>query len=193
LSTVRRADFVDAVVSEILGHDLTDVVLVGHSLAGITLPGVAQRIPKRLRRLVFVSCAVPPHGLSVADVPGTLSPTVAELAQQLGEGIVDERGTLHPDFATAMFCNDMTTEQTSFTLSLLVPESIAVILEPVDLTGLNQGVATTYVRLLRDASLSLETQDRMASTAGADEVIDIDAGHMVMISSPDRLAAVLDQ
>lgn len=43
-----------------------------------------------------------------------------------------------------------------------------------------------------DASLTLETQDRMASTANADEVIGIDAGHMVMISRPEALADVLN-
>ena len=192
LSSVGLDDFVEAVVSEIVRHDLTDVVLVGHSLAGITLPGVAERIPTRLRRLVFVSCVVPPQGHSVGDVLGTLSPTVAEVAQQLGDAIVDERGALHRDFATAMFCNDMNDEQRGFALSLLVPESMAVISEPVDLAGLNSGIPITYVRLLQDASLTLEAQDRMAKNASAGEIVDIDAGHLVMVSSPKRLAAVLN-
>jgi pimeloyl-ACP methyl ester carboxylesterase len=59
-------------------RDLFDVTLVGHSLAGMTLPGVAARVSDRIGRLVFISCVVPPHGVSVADVLDTLSPTVAE-------------------------------------------------------------------------------------------------------------------
>jgi pimeloyl-ACP methyl ester carboxylesterase len=129
----------------------------------------------------------------VGDILGTLSPTVARVAQQLGEGVVDAHGSLHPDLATAMFCNDMSDEQRDFALSLLVPESMKVISEPMDLAGLDLGIPTTYVRLLQDASLTVETQDRMANNAGADEIIDIDAGHMVMISSPEKLAAVLNR
>jgi pimeloyl-ACP methyl ester carboxylesterase len=146
LAKVRRADFVDAVVYEILRRDLSEVVLVGHSLAGITLPGVAERIPNRLRRLVFVSCAVPAQGACVVDMLATLSPTVAQVAQQLGDGVVDAQGSLHPDFATVMFCNDMNDEQRDFALSLLVPESVGVLSEPMDLAGLDRGIPTTYVR-----------------------------------------------
>jgi len=46
LSKVGIADFVDAVVDDLESHDLHDVVLIGHSLAGITIPQVAAR-PRR--------------------------------------------------------------------------------------------------------------------------------------------------
>ena len=45
LSRVAIAEFVAAVLAEIEAWDLRDVVLVGHSLAGITLPGVAVPSP----------------------------------------------------------------------------------------------------------------------------------------------------
>ena len=35
-------------------EELTDVVLVGHSLAGVTITAVADRLPDRLRRLVYL-------------------------------------------------------------------------------------------------------------------------------------------
>ncbi len=80
LGTVTRADFVDSVTNDIVTRDLRDVTLVGHSMAGITLPGVAERIPDRLSHLAFVSCAVPPHGTPLTDVLGDLSPAVREVA-----------------------------------------------------------------------------------------------------------------
>jgi len=193
LSTVRVSDFVDAVVSEILDRDLTDVVLVGHSLAGITLPGVAARVSGRLRRLVFVSCVIPAHGASVADVLDTLSPAVAEVAARIGDDVVGADGTLHPDLAATMFCNDMDAEQRALTLARLVPESMAVISEPVDLGGIRTPVPRTYVRLLQDASLGLASQDRMAANLGDVQIVDVDAGHMAMISRPVELARVLNQ
>ena len=75
LSTVTVADFVASVVADLVDHDRTDVTLVGHSMAGLTLPGVAEAVPGRIRRLVFVSCAVPPHGVPLVDVLGGFGPT----------------------------------------------------------------------------------------------------------------------
>jgi len=70
LASVTIADFADSVADEIVDRDLHDVVLVGHSLAGITLPGVAERVEHRLRSLVFLSCSIPAPGTSVLDMFG---------------------------------------------------------------------------------------------------------------------------
>jgi pimeloyl-ACP methyl ester carboxylesterase len=192
LSTLTVADFVASVANEIVREDLIDVTLVGHSMAGLTLPGVAEAITTRLRRLVFVSCAVAPHGTTLGEVLDGLSPTTAAITERVGDELVDRRGVLHPDLATAMFCNDMNRDQTASTLARLVPESVGVLSEPADLTGLRHPIPRTYVRLTLDASLSLDTQDRMIENLGGVEVVDLDAGHMAMISHPRELADLLN-
>ncbi len=192
LGTVTAGDYVSAVVSDIEERDLHDVVLVGHSLAGITLPGVAGRVPDRLRRLVFVSASVPDQGTSVIDNLSTFSPASAGVADRLGADVVTTDGTLHPDLATAMFCNEMDDEQRTFTLERMVPEPFNVITSPVDLRGLEQPVPRTYVRLLRDFSLSVETQDRFIGNLGEADVVDLDTSHMAMITDPVGLAAILN-
>jgi pimeloyl-ACP methyl ester carboxylesterase len=53
---------VDDVVGLILDEDLRDVVLVGHSYAGMVISTVANRIPERLVGLVYVDAMVPRHG-----------------------------------------------------------------------------------------------------------------------------------
>ena len=191
LTRVTLADFADAVVKEIVTADLRDVVLVGHSLAGVTLPPVMDRIPERLRHAVFVSCVVPPDGSTVLDVMGTLSPAVSEVASRLGSGTVDGEGRLAREFATAMFCNDMDDAQIEFTLERMVAEALGVLSEPVDLGGLKQALPRTYVRLGQDHSLVPATQNDMAARVGGG-VVDVDAAHMAMISAPDALAAVLN-
>jgi len=44
LTAVRIADYIDSVVADIEGAGLGDVVVVGHSLAGVTVPGVVARL-----------------------------------------------------------------------------------------------------------------------------------------------------
>jgi pimeloyl-ACP methyl ester carboxylesterase len=192
LAALTVADFVASVTDEVVQEDLTDVTLVGHSMAGLTLPGVAETIPTRLRQLVFISCSVPPHGTSLGEVLGDFSPRTSVIAERLGDGLVDGRGVLHPDLAAPMFCNDMDRAQTASTLARLVPEALGVLAEPADLTGLRHPIPRTYVRLTLDASLSLDTQDRMIKNLGEVDVVDLDAGHMAMISQPRELADLLN-
>jgi pimeloyl-ACP methyl ester carboxylesterase len=194
-SVVTQIDFVESVVDDIIRNDLDDVVLVGHSLAGITLPGVAARLPHRVRHAVFVSCFVPEGGTAVAEILGNLSPVTAEVMARLGDGVMGSDGTLHPELARAMFCNDMDDEQFTFTMALMVPECLNVITEPLAMPELPSDLSLTYVRVLKDQSLAPDTQDAMAARLGPAEVnvVDLDAGHMATISEPEALAAVLNQ
>ncbi|MDI1250576.1 MAG: alpha/beta fold hydrolase [Lacunisphaera sp.] len=59
---------VDDIVNVILYEDLHDVVLVGHSYGGMVITGVMDRIPERLRQVVFLDAAVPEDGESASAV-----------------------------------------------------------------------------------------------------------------------------
>lgn len=193
LATVTVAGCVDAVVSEVEGAELSEVVLVGHSLAGITLPGVLGRIPERIRTAVFVSAAVPPDGGRVYDL---LDPAVQEMAADASPGAGGANtppGVLDHDVARAIFCNDMDEDQTRFTLGAMVPEAPGLIFERVEHAGLRYGVPLVYVRLERDRVLAPDLQDQMVRNLGGAEVVGLDAGHMAMISHPLELARVLNE
>jgi pimeloyl-ACP methyl ester carboxylesterase len=56
---------IDDVVNAILWDNLQDVVLVGHSYGGMVITGVADRIPERIRRLVYLDAFLPDSGESV--------------------------------------------------------------------------------------------------------------------------------
>ncbi|MFJ4623913.1 alpha/beta fold hydrolase [Streptomyces sp. NPDC088812] len=59
---------VDDIVGLVLDHDLTDVVLVGHSYAGMVISNAANRVPERISRLVYLDAMVPTHGENAIDV-----------------------------------------------------------------------------------------------------------------------------
>jgi pimeloyl-ACP methyl ester carboxylesterase len=52
------------VASLIETEELTDVVLVGHSYGGFVVTAVADRIPERLREVVYVDSGPLPNGMS---------------------------------------------------------------------------------------------------------------------------------
>ncbi len=51
-------------------EELERVILVGHSFAGITITGVADRLRERIRRLVFFDALVPTATRNAAVLPG---------------------------------------------------------------------------------------------------------------------------
>ena len=53
------------VVNLIQWEDLHDVVLVGHSYGGMVITGVADRIPNRIKHLIYIDALLPPNGDSV--------------------------------------------------------------------------------------------------------------------------------
>ncbi|QNE16936.1 alpha/beta hydrolase [Kribbella qitaiheensis] len=59
---------VDDIVSLILEDDLTDVILVGHSYAGLVISAVANQLPDRIAELVYLDAMVPEDGETACDV-----------------------------------------------------------------------------------------------------------------------------
>src|SRR5690606_23642507 len=55
------------IVNVIEAEELEDVTLVGHSLAGVTITGVADRIAHRLRRLVYLDAVIVQDGHAVIE------------------------------------------------------------------------------------------------------------------------------
>ena len=62
--------YVQDVENLILYERLADVVLVSHSYSGMIAPAVCERMPGRVRRLVFVDAVLPEPGLSFAEIAG---------------------------------------------------------------------------------------------------------------------------
>ncbi|WP_410636153.1 alpha/beta fold hydrolase [Amycolatopsis sp. cmx-4-83] len=56
------------VVRLLVEADLHDVVLVGHSYAGLVISAVANQVPERIARLVYLDAMVPTDGENALDV-----------------------------------------------------------------------------------------------------------------------------
>jgi pimeloyl-ACP methyl ester carboxylesterase len=185
LPTVTLADCAEAVRDDIEAKDLREIVLVGHSFAGVTVPRVLDLVPDRIRHVVLVSAVVPPDGSRVLD---QIDPDVREMVEQSIAGGIYRQAR---EGAAAMLCNDMDEETAAAALNRLADDSAALLSEPVDLSGYDRPIPRTYVHLTRDRCYVEELQQRSIALLGAD-VVDLDTGHMAMISAPERLGAVLN-
>ncbi|MDF0541767.1 alpha/beta hydrolase [Sphingobium sp. H39-3-25] len=82
---VTHAQCVDSVIDFVLQQQLEDFVLLGHSFGGTVIQAVAERIPDRIRRLVFHNAFVLRDGESLSDViPNDAASMFEQLAKPDG-------------------------------------------------------------------------------------------------------------
>ncbi len=78
---------IDDVLTALRREDLRDVVLVGHSYAGMIITSVAENAHERLKRLVYVDAFVPTDGRSAFDdFPEPLKERLEKQAANVGGG-----------------------------------------------------------------------------------------------------------
>ncbi len=65
---ITLTTFVDDVVHALEAEDLTDTVLVGHSFGGNAISGAADRVPERIRHLIYLDGSLPRSGVVPLDL-----------------------------------------------------------------------------------------------------------------------------
>jgi pimeloyl-ACP methyl ester carboxylesterase len=188
LTTVTIGDFVDSVVADVEDAGLTEVVVVGHSLAGLIVPGIVARLgSERVREMIMLAAFVPPQGLSVVDaLRGPLAP-LARSARW-----IRKPSPMPAVAARYAFCNGMTRGQRKVVLSQLCRESPNVIFERADRSDMPDDVPRTWIMTLRDRALSVRQQlTAIESLGGVDTMICLDGCHDVMYSDPSGVATIL--
>ena len=172
---VGLATHVDDVVNAILFEDLRDVVLVGHSYGGMVVTGVADRLPDRVRRVVYLDAFVPDDGESVVSIQGERAGWITEMARE---------GLLVPPWVPA----DAPPPKD-------VPQPLRTFTEPVRLTGAGRRVPATYV-LTVEAGTPAAADDFAAQAERARRrgwpVVVLAADHNPQWSAPVALADLLD-
>lgn len=64
---------INDVVNTILFEDLSNIILVGHSYGGMVITAVADSLPDRIKKLVYLDAILPDNGESVMSLMGKSS------------------------------------------------------------------------------------------------------------------------
>jgi pimeloyl-ACP methyl ester carboxylesterase len=140
-ATVTLQSYVDSVAEFIERHDLKNVVLAGHSLGGLTIPGVAAKIPSRIKRVVWVTALVALDGQPIVD-PAT-SPLAAAADTVPERSIPIEM--MGKEFLDGL-SNDMAPAVKEYVLSALGPQPIAPMITPVAMAPyFATGIPSSYI------------------------------------------------
>ena len=188
LRALTIADWVDSVVDDIDAAGLRDVVIVGHSMAGLTVPGVVTKLgAPRVREMILAAAYVPQDGTSMADtLTGPIGPIARRRAKK---GAPDKMPRLVARF---VFLNGVPRMRRRAALDQLCADSSRIPGESVSRRGMPDEVQRTWVLTTRDRALSAKAQRTcIRSIGGVQTVIEMKTCHNLMVSEPGRLAEIL--
>jgi pimeloyl-ACP methyl ester carboxylesterase len=166
---------IDDVVNMILFEDLHDVILMGHSYGGMVITGVADRVPDRIRRLVYVDAFVPNDGESVMSILGSR----VDFLKQMTKGDYVVPAWVKPDQPPP---HD-------------VPQSLKTFTEPVSLKNKAAlKLPVTYI-LTVEAGKEAKDDDFWPQSQRAKQrgwpILQLTADHNAQWSAPEALVEML--
>ncbi|MFK4085282.1 alpha/beta fold hydrolase [Kribbella sp. NPDC020789] len=174
---------VQDIVDEVERRDLRDVVLVGHSYAGVPVGQAAERIGDRLARVVFVDASLPADGVpfSAAFPDGGVA---------LKESLAQNDGLWPVAPATHFDGHDLTDEQIARITAGATPHPGATLTEPAVLARPLSELPATYILCVVDeAEPDAEVAELLTSERWRLAVLE--TGHWPMWSRPRELAQLL--
>jgi pimeloyl-ACP methyl ester carboxylesterase len=188
LQDMTIADYVDSLVGDIERAELEDIVIVGHSMGGMMLPGVATRLgAARVREMIFAAAFLPPEGTSIVDSSPLL---IAQVARRIAKKNVP---TETPKWmARFVFMNGIPSHRRRFMTGKLYAESLRILTEKVSRRGMPSEIPRTWILTRRDRALAPKVQrNYIEALGGVQTLIEMDTCHLMMISEPERLASIL--
>jgi pimeloyl-ACP methyl ester carboxylesterase len=165
---------INDVVNTILWENLHDVILLGHSYGGMVVTGVADRIPERIHRLVYLDAFLPDSG-----------ETALALADSSGPGFL--RASLRDGFSVPMWATDTTV------IPRDVPQSFRTFTDTLRLVNpARRAVPASYILTFQPTALPDPFQ-RFADRAAARgwPVLRLEADHTPERSAREPLVAML--
>ena len=186
LSEVTLATWAES-VRRVVEAEPEPVVLVGHSRGGIVVSEVAERVPARVKVLVYVTAFLLRDGealLPTAETDGGSSILPNLIPSADGKTV-----TVREEAVRRLFYGSSSDEDVTLARLLLGPEPLGPSGTPVRVTAERFGsVKRAYVECLRDRTISIELQRRMVAASPCGKVFTLDTDHSPFFSAPDDLA-----
>jgi pimeloyl-ACP methyl ester carboxylesterase len=196
-------DFITDVVNVLEYEDLHDVTLVGHSFSGMVITGVAERVPERLKQLVYLDASVPADGQNSYDADTISEEASTEwAAADIAGGM--EAGTpgyrpVYPGVEEWLRGAIRDPAEAEWFIAKLVPHPLLTDQQPVKLGNpAAAALPRAFILCTADKDLTADPQtnpyvltvERVRSDPNW-RVIELDDNHMVNLNDPQATAEAL--
>ncbi len=187
--SVNHAQCTQSIVDYIVSHDLSDVVLLGHSYGGTIISKVVEAVSERVKRLIFWNAFVLQDGESLMD---NVPPHYRELFEQLSKSSPDTSVMMPFPIWREAFVNDADLATAQRTYDLLSSEPFQPLKDKLDLKKFySLQTPKSYINCTEDIALPQGEwgwHPRMSNRLGLFRLVQLKGSHEVMFTAPDRLS-----
>jgi pimeloyl-ACP methyl ester carboxylesterase len=171
------------VVNLLRWEELDDVVLCGHSYAGCVITGVADRVPERIRALVYLDAFILENDQSLHDIlPREVGEAQVEGARKGGDG-----WRVPPITAEAFNVN---AADRAWVNAQCTPQPLATFRQRLRLNRTIPASKVTYVLATGYENSPFPPFRELAKKKGW-STVNVACGHDVMLDRPDDLVRIL--
>ncbi|MGA0557485.1 alpha/beta fold hydrolase [Larkinella sp. VNQ87] len=169
------------------------VVLLGHSMGGMVVTGVAEKIPAKIEKLVYLCAFLPKSDQTLYELASS------DTESLIGKNLHPEAGgvtaSLPPNVLVQVFAVDASAEIQKV-VAKTRPEPLAVFGAKVTLTEANFGkIPKYYIKTLKDEGVTPALQQRMldAYAGKVVKVFTMNTSHSPYWAKPDELVSILKE
>lgn len=166
------------------------VILVAHSMGGMVITQVAEKIPSLISKLVYIGAFLPASGQALTDL------TDLDPYSKLKSALVPSADQLTLDVKreslTALFIDDGTQADKEKVLANYRAEPTIPLTNKVTVTNEHFGaVEKVYIKTLKDVVISPALQDQMIAKAGIKTIYEVNTSHSPFLAQPHTVSDLL--
>lgn len=188
IRTITMDSYVNCILHYLHSCD-GKVMLVGHSMAGIVISEVAERLPEKISHLVYVAGFLPQNGESLMSLAKLQKPTKITAPINI---VSEEQAIYLPIDAMRPFAYHQSDDNLFESLkSLFCVEPFNPWIHPVKISSERFGtVPRNYIVCEDDKAIHLSSQERMLAHTSC-QVYRLATDHSPFYSDPQGLAEIL--
>ncbi|SAK98390.1 esterase [Caballeronia calidae] len=178
--------FIQDVAQVLRYEELSDVILVGHSFAGSVVSALADRMPERLRHLVYLDAQLLQSGQAPADTaPAEAIEIYKQRAQATGgvsipPGPPESFGITDPQMIERV-------------KKLVTPHPYRTYFDKLKLDHpIGNGKPVTYIACTKPYFANIAPSREYAKAQDGWRYLEIATGHDAMLTEPDELTRMLE-
>jgi pimeloyl-ACP methyl ester carboxylesterase len=190
-ANVGLDDAIDSAIQYIEERDLHQVRLVGHSYGGMIVSGIADRVPHRISRLVYLNAFVPLDGESLNDM------VPPERVQAFEEDAATNAQAVTLPFVVwrEAFINDADIDVARTAYASLNPHPYRTFTDKIKLRTPTAALqlSKSFINCLQDTAMphSLPWHPRLSERLGLFRLVECPGSHEMCFSNPKRLAEAI--
>lgn len=163
------------------------VVLVGHSLGGVVISEVAEKVPAKIEKLIYIAAFLPVSGQTLFQIASTDQNSL--LGMSLSPSSDGFSLELPREKLADIFIQDGTSDAKNLVLNNYRSEPGRPFNDTVKLTQANYGsVPKYYIHTLQDHAVTYSLQQRMLAATPVQAEFQLNTSHSPFLSKPDSVA-----